>query len=120
MIDKTAMTTMSRAAADTADMVRGLTASLDEVEGWLEELYNCRLLSERNVGQLCSAAREVLVQESNVKLVRSERIRHHTVPHYIVPHYICSTTLPHHHSAPYSTTSTPHQTVLHVQHVILC
>ena len=67
MIDKTAMTTMSRAAADTADMVRGLTASLDEVEGWLEELYNCRLLSERNVGQLCSAAREVLVQESNVK-----------------------------------------------------
>ena len=106
---------MSRAAADTADMVRGLTASLDEVEGWLEELYNCRLLSERNVGQLCSAAREVLVQESNVKLVRSERIRHHTVPRYI-----SSTTLPHHHSAAYSTTSTLHQTVSHVQHVILC
>ena len=50
----------------------GLTASLGDVDGWLEDLYSCRLLSESGVRNLCSAARDVLVQESNVKLVRSD------------------------------------------------
>ena len=84
----------------------GLKARLGDVDGWLEDLYSCRLLSEPSVRNLCSAARDVLVQESNVKHVRSDRYHttthHHTTPHHTVPHYI---------TPPYKSDQTTHHGV---------
>lgn len=68
----------------------GLRASLGDVDGWLEDLYSCRLLSEPSVRNLCSAARDVLVQESNVKHVRSDSRQiphHHTAERHLTINY---------------------------------
>ena len=44
---------------------------MKEVEEWLESLYSCRILTAGGVRRLCEAAKEVLVQESNVTSVTS-------------------------------------------------
>jgi len=41
-----------------------------EVDRWIEQLQECKPLSEGNVKALCDKAREILMQESNVQPVR--------------------------------------------------
>ncbi|OWZ04586.1 Serine/threonine-protein phosphatase [Phytophthora megakarya] len=44
--------------------------SIDTLDAWCEKLLGCNPLTENEVMQLCSKAKEVLVQESNVQPVR--------------------------------------------------
>ena len=41
-----------------------------EVDEWIEQLYECKQLSEQQVKLLCDKAREVLKNESNVQVVK--------------------------------------------------
>ncbi|KAJ7210631.1 serine/threonine specific protein phosphatase Sit4 [Mycena haematopus] len=41
-----------------------------EVDGWLEQLGQCKQLTEREVKKLCDKTREVLMEEGNVQPVR--------------------------------------------------
>jgi serine/threonine-protein phosphatase 6 catalytic subunit len=38
-------------------------------EQWLEQLYDCKLLSEHNLRQLCYKIKEILIEESNIQPV---------------------------------------------------
>ena len=40
-----------------------------EVDGWIEQLLECKYLPETAVVKLCDKAREILIQESNVQPV---------------------------------------------------
>ena len=46
------------------------TATIKDVDGWIEQLYRCEPLSESNVRALCDKAREILLKEDNVQAVR--------------------------------------------------
>lgn len=41
-----------------------------EVDAWIEQLYECNPISEKDVGVLCVKVREVFVSMSNVQPVR--------------------------------------------------
>ncbi|KZF19368.1 Metallo-dependent phosphatase [Xylona heveae TC161] len=45
-------------------------ASVGTVDGWIENLMDCKQLSETDVQRLCDKAREVLQEESNVQPVK--------------------------------------------------
>lgn len=47
------------------------SVSIDVLDGWVDQLYECKPLSEADVKSLCDKAREVLVEESNVQPVRA-------------------------------------------------
>ncbi|CAJ0558065.1 unnamed protein product, partial [Mesorhabditis spiculigera] len=53
-------------AGDTAQD-KGFIKDLD---GWVEQLYECKQLTELNVKQLCEKAKEILEKESNVQEVK--------------------------------------------------
>ena len=42
-----------------------------DLDGWIEKLYLCKPLSEGEVKSLCSQAKDVLIEESNVQPVRA-------------------------------------------------
>jgi len=44
---------------------------IQELEGWIEQLMECRRLSEKQVEILCRMAKEILLDESNVQAVSS-------------------------------------------------
>jgi serine/threonine-protein phosphatase 2A catalytic subunit len=46
------------------------TADVSKVDGWIASLMQCKHLSEADVNELCTKAREVLSLESNVQPVR--------------------------------------------------
>ena len=46
------------------------TASVKDVDGWIEKLYKCEPLAEDEVRQLCEKAREILLNEGNVQPVK--------------------------------------------------
>jgi len=43
---------------------------LKDIDGWIEQLYDCKQLSEAQVKVLCDKAREILKEESNVQEVK--------------------------------------------------
>ena len=45
--------------------------SIKEVDGWIEILFQCEILPLSSIGKLCSRARGILIDESNVKPVAS-------------------------------------------------
>lgn len=45
------------------------SASINDVDGWIELLMQCKCLSETDVKRLCDRAREILLSESNVQPV---------------------------------------------------
>ena len=45
--------------------------SLKELDGWIEQLMECKQLSENQVKSLCEKAKEILAKESNVQEVRT-------------------------------------------------
>ncbi|KAM7540381.1 hypothetical protein Aperf_G00000046223 [Anoplocephala perfoliata] len=46
-------------------------SEVKELDGWIEQLYNCQQLSEAHVKSLCDRAKEILTKESNVQNVSS-------------------------------------------------
>jgi serine/threonine-protein phosphatase 2A catalytic subunit len=48
----------------SAEMSRG------DVDSWIEKLYQCKSLTEMEVKLLCEKAREILMEEANVQMVR--------------------------------------------------
>jgi len=42
----------------------------EQVDKWIEQLRECKPLSEQNVRGLCEKAKEILQEESNVQAVR--------------------------------------------------
>ena len=47
-----------------------VTATMKDIDGWIEKLYRCEPISEVQVLQLCEKAKEVLINEENVQAVR--------------------------------------------------
>ena len=45
--------------------------SLKDLDGWIEQLMECKQLSENQVKSLCEKAKEILAKESNVQEVRT-------------------------------------------------
>ena len=43
--------------------------SLKELDGWIEQLMECKQLTENQVKTLCEKAKEILSKESNVQEV---------------------------------------------------
>ena len=46
--------------------------SLKELDGWIEQLMECKQLSENQVKTLCEKAKEILSKESNVQEVDTD------------------------------------------------
>ena len=46
--------------------------SLKELDGWIEQLMECKQLSENQVKTLCEKAKEILSKESNVQEVNDD------------------------------------------------
>jgi hypothetical protein len=47
-----------------------LKMSSSDVDTWIEKLYQCKSLTELEIKLLCEKAREILLEESNVQMVR--------------------------------------------------
>jgi len=45
-------------------------SSLKDLDGWIEQLMECKQLSENQVKTLCEKAKEILAKESNVQEVK--------------------------------------------------
>lgn len=58
------------AAALSASLGPAGTADVNKVDSWIAQLMNCKHLTEADVQELCTKAREVLSLESNVQGVR--------------------------------------------------
>jgi len=43
---------------------------LKDLDGWIEQLMECKQLSENQVKSLCEKAKEILAKESNVQEVK--------------------------------------------------
>jgi serine/threonine-protein phosphatase 2A catalytic subunit len=54
----------------SAEAVESNISSVD-LEKWIEKLYSCKPLTEKEVKQLCDKARETLMDESNVQPVKA-------------------------------------------------
>ena len=46
---------------------------LKDLDGWIEQLMECKQLSENQVKSLCEKAKEILAKESNVQEVSSDQ-----------------------------------------------
>ena len=49
---------------------------LKDLDGWIEQLMECKQLSENQVKSLCEKAKEILAKESNVQEVGTRSIKH--------------------------------------------
>ena len=49
-------------------------SSLKDLDGWIEQLMECKQLSENQVKTLCEKAKEILSKESNVQEVNTENL----------------------------------------------
>ena len=47
---------------------------LKDLDGWIEQLMECKQLSENQVKSLCEKAKEILAKESNVQEVSSDQL----------------------------------------------
>ena len=47
---------------------------LKDLDGWIEQLMECKQLSENQVKSLCEKAKEILAKESNVQEVGNQKI----------------------------------------------
>ena len=45
-------------------------SGLKELDGWIEQLMDCKQLAETHVKTLCEKAKEILTKESNVQEVK--------------------------------------------------
>ena len=45
---------------------------LKDLDGWIEQLMECKQLSENQVKSLCEKAKEILAKESNVQEVGNQ------------------------------------------------
>jgi len=45
-------------------------SGLKELDGWIEQLMECKQLTEHQVKALCEKAKEILTKESNVQEVK--------------------------------------------------
>ncbi|CAM0512143.1 unnamed protein product [Fasciola hepatica] len=52
-------------------MTGDFRAEAKELDQWIEQLYNCKQLSEAQVKSLCEKAKDILTKESNVQNVKS-------------------------------------------------
>ncbi|GAA28176.2 protein phosphatase 2 (formerly 2A) catalytic subunit [Clonorchis sinensis] len=58
-------------AVSGAKMTGDFRAEAKELDQWIEQLYNCKQLTEAQVKALCEKAKDILMKESNVQNVRS-------------------------------------------------
>ena len=49
-------------------------SSLKDLDGWIEQLMECKQLSENQVKTLCEKAKEILSKESNVQEVNTNNL----------------------------------------------
>jgi len=61
---------LSAAAEAAKQSVVKSENTMTDYDKWLEQLYNCKHLTEAQVASLCLSAREILIQETNVQPVR--------------------------------------------------
>lgn len=47
---------------------------LKDLDGWIEQLMECKQLSENQVKSLCEKAKEILAKESNVQEVSRKKL----------------------------------------------
>ena len=47
---------------------------LKDMDGWIEQLMECKQLSENQVKSLCEKAKEILAKESNVQEVSTDQL----------------------------------------------
>ncbi|RYO99080.1 hypothetical protein DL764_006907 [Monosporascus ibericus] len=66
----TNMEDVGRVPTDLAPMPSSEPTTIPTLDGWIENLMNCKQLSEAEVQRLCDKAREVLQEESNVQPVK--------------------------------------------------
>ncbi|RYO75657.1 hypothetical protein DL766_003820 [Monosporascus sp. MC13-8B] len=66
----TNMEDVGRVPTDLAPMPSSEPTTIPTLDGWIENLMNCKQLSEADVQRLCDKAREVLQEESNVQPVK--------------------------------------------------
>ena len=65
----TKMEDVGRAPSDLPPAPVLEPTTVPTIDGWIENLMNCKQLSELDVQRLCEKAREVLTLESNVQPV---------------------------------------------------
>ena len=58
---------------------------LKDMDGWIEQLMECKQLSENQVKSLCEKAKEILAKESNVQEVRHRVLDDSVYSHCLVP-----------------------------------
>ncbi|KAI0387785.1 serine/threonine-protein phosphatase pp2a catalytic subunit [Hypomontagnella monticulosa] len=61
---------VGRVPTDLAPMPASEPTTIPTLDGWIENLMNCKQLAEADVQRLCEKAREVLQDESNVQPVK--------------------------------------------------
>ena len=52
-------------------MSKQTTATNNDVDLWIEQLKKCEYIKEAEVKALCTRAKEILIEESNVQSVES-------------------------------------------------
>jgi hypothetical protein len=63
--------TVSSAASSGSGVLASATAGISDLDRQIEQLRRCEIIKESEVKALCSKAREILVEESNVQRVDS-------------------------------------------------
>ena len=58
---------------------------LKDLDGWIEQLMECKQLSENQVKSLCEKAKEILAKESNVQEVGHRVLEVSVYSHCLVP-----------------------------------
>ena len=58
---------------------------LKDLDGWIEQLMECKQLSENQVKSLCEKAKEILAKESNVQEVGHRVLEYSVYSHCLVP-----------------------------------
>eukprot|EP00658_Telonema_sp_P-2_P031640 TRINITY_DN23630_c0_g1_i1.p1 TRINITY_DN23630_c0_g1~~TRINITY_DN23630_c0_g1_i1.p1 ORF type:complete len:355 (+),score=73.06 TRINITY_DN23630_c0_g1_i1:204-1268(+) len=55
---------------DSPSPMEGSSSSSAELDSWVDQLYQCKMLGEKQIGLLCMRAKEVFMQMANVQTVR--------------------------------------------------
>ncbi len=58
----------------TTLLTQDVAAGVNDIDGWIELLLQCKCLAETDVKRLCDKAREILSSESNVQPVVRARV----------------------------------------------
>ena len=69
VVDRNKTTAPAAAQCESVIMNQEEKNYLKDLDGWIEQLMECKQLSENQVKTLCEKAKEILAKESNVQEV---------------------------------------------------